>query len=401
MRLRFYLCFAFFFTLFTIPLYADDIAIKAVDACLAADDLNQAETVSKLCSALGNDASLRAEDRLNVFIKLGDAAYWNSDFVEAGLNYDKGLAIDPKNVTLMISKGRVLRRDGKYEEAFKLTSDAVALDPQNPLALCDLAQIYPANDLPDKLPLFKKATELKPDYVLPRISLAQVYINVGQYVNAISELDQLKSFGKDRINAEKLFPSPDFDSRDTYLIFLSLKLEALMGSEEYDQAAELVKVLRDEYPKEYKPKFEEAMILAFEKKFDDALAVMHAANAECDQNPKITYCWPGWDSEASILVILKRDAEAMPVMEKMIDRAGNIEEKARGLEQLGFLLKTLGQPDKAIVALREAMTSSFDVRRQILMKLKMHGHYMHEDFDSWNPEIEAGLEECIADTRCN
>lgn len=405
MRLRFSLWFAFFATCFAIPLYADDIATKAVDSCLAADEMNQAETVSKLCMALGGDAALGAEDRMNVFMKLGDASYWNSDFLDAELNYDKGLAIDPKNVALLIRKGRVLRHNNKYQEAFKITSDAVALDPQNPTAFYDLAQIYPTNDIPDILPLIDKATKLKPDYVLPRITMAQMYINVGQYVNAISELDQVQSLGKDRINAEKLFPSSDFVSRETYLRFLSLRLEALMKSEELDKASELVKVLRDEYPKEYKPQFQEATILALEKKFDDALAVIHAANALCDQNSKITNCWAGWDTEATILIILKRDAEARPIFEKMVDHPGcgcmELEHKAHALTELGFLLKTLGESTKAIAALREAIESSSNERQYILMILKKNGHYMREDFESWNPEIQAGLEECMADTRCN
>src|SRR5512135_1877463 len=86
-------------------------------------------------------------------------------FAEAIEAYDKALALDPKNVNVLVDQGTCYRGIGKFDKAVEQYHKAIKIDPKFPTAHRNLGVVL-AFDLHNKkegLQEFQKYLELAPN----------------------------------------------------------------------------------------------------------------------------------------------------------------------------------------------------------------------------------------------
>ena len=99
------------------------------------------------------------------WISLGDALMDTQRYPDAVVAYDKALALDPKNVNVLVDQGTCYRGMGRFDKAVELYRKAIKIDPRFSNAHRNLAVVL-AYDLHTKnegLKEFQKYIELAPN----------------------------------------------------------------------------------------------------------------------------------------------------------------------------------------------------------------------------------------------
>ena len=110
-------------------------------------------------------AAKSAPKSAEAWTSLGDMLMDSQRFGEAIDAYDKSLALNPKNVNVLVDQGTCYRGVGKFDKAVEQYRKAIKIDPTFPNAHRNLAVVL-ANDLHDTkqaIPEFRKYLELVPD----------------------------------------------------------------------------------------------------------------------------------------------------------------------------------------------------------------------------------------------
>ena len=79
--------------------------------------------------------------------------------------YEKALALNPKNVNVIVDQGTCYRGIGKFDKAVELYRKAIKIDPSFPNAHRNLGVVlaYDLHDAKQALPEFRRYLELVPD----------------------------------------------------------------------------------------------------------------------------------------------------------------------------------------------------------------------------------------------
>lgn len=113
---------------------------------------------------------------------------------KAELYIQKALGIDSRDPLAFISKGIVLRIQGKLPESIDTLKEAVKLDKQSPLALCELSDSYLANgQCRDSIESAQQALQLAPQNTEAKAVLASALSREGNYDGAILLLKECVS----------------------------------------------------------------------------------------------------------------------------------------------------------------------------------------------------------------
>jgi tetratricopeptide (TPR) repeat protein len=119
----------------------------------------------------------------------GDVLSTLRDPKEAVQAYDHVLAVDPRAVDVRWAKWAVLVRWGQEAEAIAELRSIVRIDAKNPLAHWRLAQeLRKLDHLEESLESYKRAVELKPEFMSWRLALARAHFDVLDYQAADAEL---------------------------------------------------------------------------------------------------------------------------------------------------------------------------------------------------------------------
>ncbi len=109
---------------------------------------------------------------------------------EAVQAYDRVLATDPAALNVRWAKWAVLVRWGQDEEALAELRSIVRIDVRNPSAHWRLAlELRKRDRLEESLELYKRAVELKPEFLGWRLALARAYFDVLDYQAADADLE--------------------------------------------------------------------------------------------------------------------------------------------------------------------------------------------------------------------
>lgn len=128
-------------------------------------------------------------------LRMGDAALSKSDFERAQQYYAAVVKLQPEQ-TLALNNLAWLLNKAKKPDALSYAQRAVKLAPQEPAFQDTLAQIYADNgQLPLAVETQKKALALRPELHLHRLHLAQLYLAAGDKAQAKAELTQLAALG--------------------------------------------------------------------------------------------------------------------------------------------------------------------------------------------------------------
>ncbi len=139
------------------------------------------------------------EEKINGFIKKGNALLEKGDATRAILEFKNALQLDPKNVEAMYSLGKAYLKEKKYRKAYAAFRSALDTDPSYDRARLEVAALL-ASARQGKMAL-KELDQLKnPSAYEPRVSIvrARALIAEKKYSEAIKVLSSVKDGEKNK-----------------------------------------------------------------------------------------------------------------------------------------------------------------------------------------------------------
>ena len=114
---------------------------------------------------------------------------------EEALTYSKmGLELDPLSSSANFDHARILVVVGRFDEAEAHYRKVIELEPLRPNTYRDLAMLfaYVRNDFVSAIPFAEKLVELDPDAPYARCNLAQLYVDLGDLIQAARVLEMAR-----------------------------------------------------------------------------------------------------------------------------------------------------------------------------------------------------------------
>ncbi len=193
------------------------LGIAYAHQALYTDFLTEEQTAVALCE---NPRAPENPDS-DIYVSRGVAYFWNRMYVEAVADYKKSLELDPENHLAMgnladaYSEAGDKKRAGEaYKNAIRLSNDELALNPDDPYALADEARFYAKQGQVDQATYSINQAYKKDQYNVEIMYMAaQVYALTGNKAESIKRLLLALDNG---FSAEGVKLDPDFkDVKDT------------------------------------------------------------------------------------------------------------------------------------------------------------------------------------------
>jgi len=140
-------------------------------------------------------------------------AYWKTGDLEKAVHtYEKAVAIDAENPSLLSNFGNVYLtmypktgQQNHLERAIDLFARSIELDPGNAQAHFGLGMAYlGSHDIERAIVQWEKVVELKPDDIMTLFNLGRAYFEKGDKVRALDYLMRLKNDFFSRVPAEMM-----------------------------------------------------------------------------------------------------------------------------------------------------------------------------------------------------
>src|SRR6516164_4287140 len=137
--------------------------------------------------ALALDSNLAEANSVFGWIK----ATYDWDWAAADAYYQRALALEPGNATVVRAAGGLAATLGRLDEALALHRRAVELDPLSAAARMNLGTYaYYAGQFDEAVAAFRKSLELSPSIPVIHHDLARVYLAQGRPFEALTEIQQ-------------------------------------------------------------------------------------------------------------------------------------------------------------------------------------------------------------------
>lgn len=176
-------------------------------------DYNKAILLNpKLRIALDNKARLFTEVCMEDDKEFSEKFYLSSgiseinsgDFVEALRNFDEALKFNPEMAIAYFYKGIAFHSLGKNDEAFENYTKAIALDKNMVDAYFNRGQLIVKTNPKQALDDFVAAVALDNEFVDAYYAIAAVQKSLGQYKEAVQNLDRIIELNPQAVNAKAL-----------------------------------------------------------------------------------------------------------------------------------------------------------------------------------------------------
>jgi Tfp pilus assembly protein PilF len=175
----------------------------------------------------------------DVFVRAARIHESRNNVVEAKVQYNKALDLEPKNVTALVSLARLHDRLQEFPEAEKLYKRAGEVDPKNALIWNDLGLCYARQKRMDEAAqTIDRAIQLAPQNGLYRNNMATVMVEAGRLDEAWTHLTATNEPAVAHFNMAVLLHKRS--QNDLAAQHLQLALEA---NPKLDQAAQLLATL--------------------------------------------------------------------------------------------------------------------------------------------------------------
>ena len=127
-----------------------------------------------------------------MYIQLGwIQMFKDGDLRAAARSYQRGLELEPNNVTTLGDTATMLFQLGRIDEAIAFHRYTNSLDPMHPVGNANLgANLMDAGQYDEAIESFRKALELSPDYAEIRYALALALLGADEPESALSELQK-------------------------------------------------------------------------------------------------------------------------------------------------------------------------------------------------------------------
>ena len=153
---------------------------------------------SKASPSTGADQS----NRLAQTIEIASQHHNAGRFSEAEAGYRRILAVDAENFDALHLLGVLSFQMGHRDQAVELIARAIAINPVDPIAHCNLGELYRAlNQWEEASVCYQKALALKPDYVDAHYYLGNVLGLMGRLDEALTSYSTAVSLNPDLADA--------------------------------------------------------------------------------------------------------------------------------------------------------------------------------------------------------
>jgi putative PEP-CTERM system TPR-repeat lipoprotein len=187
---------------------------------------------------------------------------------DAEKSFRHAIEIDPQSTMAHLAMANFFWSSAKVAEAERELQQALAIDPANPLTNRALASVYlSSGKFAEAEQYLKKLTELSPDPEHTYL-LADYYVAAKRPADAVRVLEPLTAEKSTRALAMTRLAALKYDGGDTA------------------QGHALIDALLKDFPKNAAALGLKARFLFYEKRFDDALTLLKAANASNASLPK-------------------------------------------------------------------------------------------------------------------
>jgi predicted O-linked N-acetylglucosamine transferase (SPINDLY family) len=138
-----------------------------------------------------NQALIIGGSFFEVFFELGLAYASKKNFIDAEINFKKGLSLKPDNIESIYNLAKIYSEEfNRLNEGLDLYSQALKLNPTHVLSLIGKASILEkVNEIEDAITLLKKAIEISVDSKNAWLSYGRILTKLGRLDEAISYLD--------------------------------------------------------------------------------------------------------------------------------------------------------------------------------------------------------------------
>lgn len=128
--------------------------------------------------------------------RLSGAALFDLDYIDEGVQLMKcAVAVDPTVDSKDYLAVRLQRID-RFEESHALYREMLNQEPESLNALTGVAQTYhQLDDLESSLAAYQKVVSLYPEYAKLRKGMASVLAGLGEYTQAMNEIEKLRTEG--------------------------------------------------------------------------------------------------------------------------------------------------------------------------------------------------------------
>ncbi len=145
----------------------------------------------------------------------GDRLYQLEKTDEAILEYETGLAIDPKNINLINSLGVAYGITEKIDKALECFEQASSINPEEVMVIYNIGLIHRINEKEDTALLYlKKAHAINPDIFEIELLLGHLLFKSEQFDQAIPHLDAAVKLNPDSGTAYRLKGEILLDKKD-------------------------------------------------------------------------------------------------------------------------------------------------------------------------------------------
>lgn len=179
----------------------------------ALEDYNKAILLNpKLRIALDNKAKLLMEVCLEddknfsekYYLSLGIAEVNEGNLPDAIHNFDEALKFNPKSELVFFYKGVAYQSMGQDEDAIESYSESIEINKKMIDAYFNRGQLLFKNSPKQALDDFVTAVALDPKFIDAYYSIAAIQKNMGQYKEAIDNLDKILEIEPNAVNAKAL-----------------------------------------------------------------------------------------------------------------------------------------------------------------------------------------------------
>lgn len=168
------------------------------------DDCNgpPSEKVEAGCTAIINDLSCAAEERLRAYVNRSRVFMGRAN-LDAGLaDADAAVQLNPKSVPALLSRGFARQRKGNLDGALADINQAIELDPKSPNAFASRGGVKTdQKKWTDAAADFSQAISLRQDYAVAYVGRARTYVETSQLDQAMSDLNTAISMNASLPNA--------------------------------------------------------------------------------------------------------------------------------------------------------------------------------------------------------
>ena len=165
--------------------------LSSTSAAVTATLAGQLETFRKNTSTSKEPPKANVDPGLQE--KLSALGYVASDTASAPMPGVKETGADPKDkvqVVNLLHGAEMFKEDGHFQEAVPLLEQAIALEPNLPIAYLQLGTALSSLKNYEKaIPVLRKAVEMRPDLTVPRYQLGSALFETGDFAGAAVEYE--------------------------------------------------------------------------------------------------------------------------------------------------------------------------------------------------------------------